>query len=210
MGIKKSALENLRENRGNAMKPIVLLGGGGHCKSCIDVIEAEGKFSILGIIDLKENIGNSVLNYKIIDCDEHIEKYVDSNTYFLITLGQIKSAEKRISLYNKLKNLNANIATIISPHAYVSKYANIGEGSIVMHNAIINANVNIGVNCIINTKSLLEHDATVGNHCHISTATILNGEVSVGDNSFVGSNSTVVQCAKIKNDTFIKAGTLVK
>ena len=33
---------------------IILVGGGGHCKSCIDVIEAEGRFIIKGIIDLPD------------------------------------------------------------------------------------------------------------------------------------------------------------
>ena len=33
------------------MKNIVLIGGGGHCKSCIDVIEMEKKYKILGLVD---------------------------------------------------------------------------------------------------------------------------------------------------------------
>ena len=36
-------------------KSIVLIGGGGHCKACIDVIEVEGKYNIIGIIDVPEN-----------------------------------------------------------------------------------------------------------------------------------------------------------
>ena len=33
---------------------LILVGGGGHCKACIDVIEEQGKFEILGILDLKD------------------------------------------------------------------------------------------------------------------------------------------------------------
>jgi len=29
---------------------IILIGGGGHCKSCIDVIEQKGRFAIAGTI----------------------------------------------------------------------------------------------------------------------------------------------------------------
>ena len=29
---------------------IILIGGGGHCKSCIDVIEAQGRFQIMAIV----------------------------------------------------------------------------------------------------------------------------------------------------------------
>ena len=35
------------------MKSIVLIGGGGHCRSCIDVVEEEDKHRIVGIVDLE-------------------------------------------------------------------------------------------------------------------------------------------------------------
>ncbi len=35
---------------------IILIGGGGHCKSCIDVIEQEGRFQITGIVDVPEKM----------------------------------------------------------------------------------------------------------------------------------------------------------
>ena len=38
------------------MKKIILIGAGGHCKSCIDVIEIQKKFKILGLVDNKKKI----------------------------------------------------------------------------------------------------------------------------------------------------------
>ena len=188
---------------------LILIGAGGHAKSCIDVIELEDKFTISGLIDIKEKIGNQVLNYPIIDHDENLFKYVE-NHFFLITIGQIKSPEIRINLFNKLSKLNAKFATIISPLAYVSKYSKIDEGSIIMHHAIINANSFIGKNCIINSKALIEHDCEVGNHCHISTASVLNGNVKIGDCSFVGSNSVIVNNLSLAKNSFIKSNQLIK
>lgn len=40
------------------MKPgLILVGGGGHCHSVIDVIEEAGEFRIAGIVDVKERAG---------------------------------------------------------------------------------------------------------------------------------------------------------
>lgn len=192
------------------MKNLILIGAGGHCKSCIDVIEEQDEYKIIGLIDLKEKIGKEILGYKIIDCDENIKKYIDNDTYFLITLGQIKTAKRRKELYDNLTVFGAKFATVISPYARVSSHAKILCGSIILHNALVNAGVEIGNNCIINSKALLEHDVSIGNHCHISTAAVLNGGVNVCDCSFVGSNSVVVQGAHIPFGSFIKAGTLVK
>ena len=192
------------------MQKLILVGGGGHCKSCIDVIEQENKFEIAGILDVEEKIGQEICGYKIIGTDDEIEKYSKQGCFFLITVGQIKSPDLRIKLFEKIKNTDGKFATVVSPSAYVSKNATVGDGTIIMHNAFLNAGVSVGKNCIINTKALLEHDVYVGDNCHISTAAVLNGEVNVGDGTFIGSNSTVVQCVKIPPKTFIKAGSLVK
>jgi len=170
---------------------IILIGGGGHCKACIDVIEVEGRFQVTGIADLLERRGEMVLNYEIIATDDDLPGLVKKYGLFLITLGQIKSSELRKKYYTSIKNLGGRIATVVSPLAHVSRYASLGEGTIVMHQAVVNAGAKVGVNCIINTKALIEHDARVGDHCHISTAAVLNGGAVVGNGSFVGSNTVL-------------------
>jgi sugar O-acyltransferase (sialic acid O-acetyltransferase NeuD family) len=187
---------------------IILIGGGGHCKACIDVIEQEGRFNILGVLDLPEQLGNDILNYKVIGSDDDIPWVAKKTKYFLITVGQIKSVEKRIALFQLVKDAGGELPVIISPTAYVAKTAAISEGTIVMHQSLVNANARIGANCIINTKALIEHDAVIGNHCHISTASVINGSVEVGEGSFIGSGAISVQGAKVKPGSFIRANSL--
>ena len=188
---------------------ILLIGGGGHCHSVIDVIEQENKFTIAGIIDKKELIGTKVLDYEIIGCDDDLDKLFKTYQYAIITVGQIKSNSLRVKLYDLIKSIGYNIPTIISPLAYVSKYTNIGNGTVIHHQALVNANAKIGRNCIINSKALIEHDVTIEDNCHISTGAIINGGVVVEQNSFVGSNATTKEYITIKHNSFIKAGSLV-
>ncbi len=187
---------------------IVLIGGGGHCHSVIDVIEQENKYEIIGIVDKKELIGNEVLNYKIIASDEALAEIFKTCKNAIITIGQIESSTLRTKIFKNLKNIGFNLPVIISPIAYVSKYSIIEEGTIILHHALINANVKIGKNCIINTKALVEHDSIVEDYCHISTASVINGGVTVKEGNFFGSNATSKQNMEI--DGFTKAGSLVK
>ena len=46
-------------------KGIILLGAGGHCKSCIEVIESTGEFEIEGILNRGKEIDN-VLGYPVL------------------------------------------------------------------------------------------------------------------------------------------------
>ncbi len=187
------------------MHNLVLIGGGGHCKAVIDVIELENKYKIVGILDIKSTIGEFILGYPIIGTDDYIDNHPDM--YYIITLGDLK--QRRI-IYNRLISVGANIATIISPLAHVSNYCtSIKHGSVIMHHAIVNSHCKIGTNCIINTRSLIEHDAIIGDNCHISTGSILNGNVLVGNDCMIGSGAIVLQQIKIGNNSIVGAGSIV-
>ena len=192
------------------MDKILLIGAGGHARACIDVLEEENQFEIAGLIEKGESISNESLGYPIIGTDDDLKVLRQQYKNALITVGQIKSPKIRIKLYQLLKELDFTLPAIISPHAHVSKHAQIGEGSIIMHGAIVNANTKIGNNCIINNKSLIEHDAVIGDHCHIATGAILNGEVTVGYESFIGSGAITKQSIIIGNRCVIGAGTVIK
>ena len=190
---------------------IILIGGGGHCKSCIDVIEQAGKYQIAGIVDVPEKLHQKILSHEIIATDDDLPGLVKEFNYFLITVGQIKSPAKRIEIYKTLKELGSELPVIISPLAYVSKHARIEEGTIVMHYALVNAGAKIGKNCIINTRALIEHDAIIGDHCHIATGAIINGGVKVGSGTFFGSNAVCKEYIEIGENAVIGCGaTIVK
>lgn len=71
---------------------ILLIGGGGHCKAAIDVIEQENRYNIAGIIDKKELIGSDVLGYKVIGCDADLSSLRTQYSNAIVTAGQIKCA----------------------------------------------------------------------------------------------------------------------
>jgi len=190
------------------MEKILLIGGGGHAKSVIDVIEQEGRFEIAGIVEKFVGESKPVFGYELIGTDDELPALRKHYDYALVTVGQIESAKLRIKLYTHLKELGFTLPTIISPHAYVSKHATLGEGTVVMHHALVNAGAEVGANCIINSKALVEHDAVVKDNCHISTGALLNGGVHVAAQSFVGSGVVTKQGTQLSG--FIKAGSVVK
>lgn len=189
---------------------IILIGGGGHCKACIDVIEEDNRYVIKGIIDLPEKIGNTILGYSIIDCDENLEKIAKEFKNFFITVGFIKSSRRRMELFNQIKSLGGSFPSIYSPKSHISKYAEVGEGTIIMHGAVINADAKVGNNCIINNQALIEHDVIVSDNSHISTGAKINGECFVGENCFIGSGTIINHCVNVNSDIIIGSGSLVR
>ena len=188
---------------------LYIVGGGGHCTSCIDVVEQEGRYSIKGIIDTPDKLGKTLLGYSYSATDEDLPNLCRTGGDFLIGVGQIMSSQTRFVLFNKLKSLGGQFARIISPFSVVSPHARLGEGCIVMHGAVVNAGAVIGKNCIINTGAIIEHHSHIGSHFHISTNAVLNGDTRVADHCFIGSSAMVIQGVEIGEQTVVGAGNSV-
>lgn len=190
------------------MRPLILVGGGGHCKSVIEAAESAG-FTIKGVLDLPEYVGQTILDYSVIGTDDDIPCFV-SDFDFIVTLGFIKDPHLRIRLHDRIKKAGGNLATVIASTAHVSRYATVRCGTVILHHACVNAGALIGEGCIINTFANIEHDVVIGDYCHISTGAMVNGDCRVGEGTFLGSQSVMVNGTEITEGCVIGAGSMVR
>ena len=188
-------------------RQLIMVGGGGHCRSLIEVAESAG-YAVLGVLDLPENVGKEFLSTQVIGTDDDIPAYVDQ-AEFVIAVGSIKDPSTRIRLFEQVKAAGGKLATVVASTARVSKYATLGEGTVVMHHALVNAGAKVGSNVILNSFSDIEHDSVIGAHCHVSTGAIVNGGCRVGSACFVGSGAVLVQGINVGEGIVIGAGSLV-
>ncbi len=190
------------------LSPLLLLGGGGHCRSVIDVLE-EASYPIAGIVHGKDCDFSSIYDYPALGHDENLARLRKEYNSALVTVGQIKSPAVRQKLFARLQELDFMLPSIISPLAHVSRHAYMGQSSIAMHQSLINAGVSIGDNCIINTRALIEHDSHVNNHCHIAVNAILCGGVTIGEGCFIGAGAIVRENVRIGKNCIIGCGVTV-
>ncbi|MGW9684597.1 acetyltransferase [Flagellimonas sp. 2504JD1-5] len=194
------------------MIKLVLLGGGGHCESVIDVIEQLSDYSVEGILDPSFTAEKSqeISGYPIIGNDNMIPSCIKDGFHFVITVGQVKSTGIRKKLYNIVKKNNGNLPVIIAKNAHVSKYSSLKEGTVVMQFAMVNSNSKVGLCCIINNYGNVEHGCEIGNFNHVSTGAILNGEVKTGNDVFIGSGSIINEGCNIGDRVIIGSGSVVR
>ena len=189
---------------------IILVGGGGHCKVVIDILKENNNYNEILISDLKENLGTEILGIRIEYTDDQLEElYKKGFRNAFVSMGKVKIDDHRKKLFDKIKNIGFNIPIIISNSANVSKYSEIGEGTLVGRNTTIKACSKIGKNCIINSGSIIGHDCVIEDNVHIASGAILLGGTYIGNNSFVGAGSIIIQNINISEDTLIGAGAVV-
>lgn len=190
------------------MIDIILVGGGGHCKSVIDAILSTNTYNIVGITD--PCACGKVSGYEILGNDDQLKAIYDRGVeHAFVTVGSVGNPQIRQLLMETLKAIGYKLPVIIGASAYVSPSANIGEGSFIGQGAVVNALARIDENCIINTGAIVEHDCYLQAYVHIAPGAVLSGCVSIGKNSHIGTNATVIQNISVGQNVLIGAGSVV-
>ncbi len=191
-------------------KKLLLLGGGGHCKSVLDSVLQRGEYQEIAIVDNAEHVDTTIFDISVIGCDEDLPELKKLGfRHAFVTLGSIGNPTARIRLFSYIQELGFEIPNIIDVSATISAHAYLGSGIYVGKNAVINSDSSIGNGAIINTSSTVEHDCVIGDFVHIAPGTVLCGEVHVGSNTHIGANSTVRQQVKIGSSALIGMGSVV-
>ena len=189
---------------------ILLIGAGGHARSCIDVIESGGEFEIVGLIGRDEEVGSKVLGYEVLGTDKDLLGLSSHVNNAVIAVGQTGISDLRGKLFSDVSQLGFKSPVIVSPLSYVSPHASIGSGTVVLHRSLVNAGAIIGYNCIINSFALIEHDVTVEDNCHIATGATINGSSRIGSGSLIGSGSNILQNIQVGRNCIVGMGASLK
>ena len=191
-------------------KKIVLIGGGGHCKSVLDTLLRNNEYNEIVITDHDIPAGSKIFGCNVIGNDDFLPQLLkDGYTDAFVTVGSIKSTTLRRKLYSLAVETGFNVVNIVDSSAVVSKYCKLGKGIFIGKNAVINSDAEIGDCAIINTGAIVEHECKVGKFSHISVGAKLCGNVCVGDDTLVGAGSTVIQGVHIGMSAVIGAGSTV-
>lgn len=192
-------------------KRLVLIGGGGHCKSVLDTVLRMKQYDEIVITDCCIPSGTQIMGCKIVGTDEMLpELFNEGFKEAFIAVGSIKDTSLRCKLFNKAATVGFTFPNIIDLSAEVSEFAQLEEGVFIGKKALVNTGTNIGKMAIINSGSIVEHECRIGEFTHISVGAVLCGNVHVGKHVFVGANATVIQGVEIGNNSLIGAGSLVR
>ena len=188
---------------------LLLLGGGGHCRSVLSCLD-RSLYADIVIVDCAENLGKELDGVRIAATDDELGKLFASgyNSAF-ITLGGARADIRRGELHALLQRIGFSMPVVIDPAAAVADSAVLEPGVFVGKNAVVNAGAAVGACAIVNTGAIVEHDCVVGAFSHIAPGAVLSGNVRIGRGTLVGANACVRQGVTIGAQTTVGMGSVV-
>ncbi len=186
------------------MKKIIMVGGGGHALSILEMAPNHDVF--LGYCDFKET---PAMPIKYLGTDEEVFSKYSPNDYDILH-AVVYTSEVNLNLRSKLINKFKSFtgATVIADTAVVTPNSKIGEGTVALHKSVVN-HASIGKHCIINTGVIIEHGVTIGDNAFLGTSAVVCGDAKIGNNVFIGAGSIIRDGVSICDNAIIGMGASV-
>ena len=191
------------------MEEILIVGGGGHAKVVISILQKLGRYRIVGYTDLVNK--GSVSSVPFLGSDGELTLFIAGRKRFpaVLAVGQVGLGRMRRELFARLESLELCFPSIISPDAIVNNEVVFGEGAVVMAGAVINTGASIGQGAIVNTNCTIEHDSALADWVHVGPGATICGGVKIGQFSMIGAGATVIEGMEIAADCIVGAGATV-
>lgn len=196
-----------QENRGKIrMGGLLIIGAGGHGKVVADTAMRMGKWDNIAFLDDRYPEITSVLHFPVLGKVDESLPFQGTYQDVVVAVGDNRL---RVELIRRFLGCRFRLPIIIHPQAFVSRFSDIGHGSVVFAQAAINAGAAAGIGCIINTGATVDHDCLLGCGVHVSPGVHIAGEVKIGDYTWLGIGSTIIQRCSIGSNVTVGAGAAI-
>ncbi|RMH72105.1 MAG: acetyltransferase [Gemmatimonadetes bacterium] len=190
------------------MPRILVIGGGGHAKVVISLLNKIREYQVVGYVDTVNH--GVILGVPYLGTDDVLPgQFARGTNLATLGIGQLKTAELRRRLRDKAIKIGYVFPAVISPTAIINEDVHIGAGTVVMDGVVVNSGSRIGCFSIVNTRSSIDHDCQVGNFVHVAPGVTLSGGVTIEDDCLIGTGATVIQYKKICSGCVVGAGSVV-
>lgn len=191
------------------MKDIVIIGAGGIGREVAWIIEEINEvnptWNILGFVDENSEIWGKELNgYKVLGGLDILDK-LESNAEVIVAIANCGVKKDIVARLNN----KFNFATIIYPNVKISKYIEIGQGSIIFPGVILTVNTSIGNHVVISGNCGIGHDTVIGDYSSVLWGSNFSGFNTVGEECFIGVGTKIIQGINMGSRRKIRAGTVV-
>ncbi len=188
------------------MAGLLIVGAGGHGKVVADTAYESGRWEKIAFLDDRYPVLKSILQWPVLGTISQASVLIEEYSNIVVAIGD---NVLRFELVHGFIEMGFVLPVIVHPTAFVSRFAQVGLGSVIFAQVAIHAGTHIGIGSIVNTGATIDHDCLVGNGVHISPGVHLAGGITVGNYSWIGIGASVIQEICIGEHVMIGAGAAI-
>jgi sugar O-acyltransferase (sialic acid O-acetyltransferase NeuD family) len=185
---------------------MLIAGAGGHAMEIVDILSENERKSCFLYDDVTKDLPAYINEIPVCSTADHAAEILKNDPAFVLGVGDGKLRQHFAATF---RAAGGTLTTVISPLAFCSKDATIGEGANIMAFAFVSSGVVTGEGCLINTRANIHHNVVLGDYCEISPAAVLLGNVKIGSFASVGAGAIILPGIEVGEGAIIGAGAVV-
>ena len=192
-----------------ALRPVVIIGAGGHGREALEVLRAmnstSATFALVGVLDddpraepKLHRVGAAYLGPP--------ERLGDLDACFVIAVGD-PASRKRVDA--RVTPFGRELAVLVHPSASVGDDVVLGPGTILNAGSRVTTFATLGRHVHLNTNATVAHDSELEDYVTVAPGASMAGTVHLGEGVFIGTNATILPGRTIGAWTVVGAGAVV-
>lgn len=193
---------------------IAIYGAGGFGREVAWLIElitmTYNNIEAVCFIDDDENIcGANINDLEVLSLSQAKEKYPTASV-----ISGIGVPGPRMITMAKASAAGFVFATLVHPNVMMSKWNEIGAGTVICAGNILTTNIKLGKHVQVNLDCTIGHDVVIDDYATISPGVHISGYVHIGKRVYIGTGAVIINGTKenpivIEDDVIVGAGASV-
>jgi sugar O-acyltransferase (sialic acid O-acetyltransferase NeuD family) len=193
------------------MVDVVIVGAGGQGRETCWIFEEANQvrrqFNVLGFVDNDPNKLNTIMcDLPVLGNDDWLRTHLKKTVFGIVAIG---SSPTRRTVVKRLESWGYQFCSVVHPSAAISKWVEIGPGSIIASTTVITTQVKIGRHVLVNYGTTIGHDTEVGDFCNLGPGCHLSGSVLLKEGVDLGTGVNIIPGVHIGSSAIIGAGAAV-
>jgi len=186
---------------------------------CIVGTGGFGRETLCCLLDVLKNAGQAGDSRIVFTVDDEFFKSSQLNGFEVIPWSKLNAGNFRVAVAigDPLKRsgivkrfpIDTQFATIVHPTAVISKWVDIGEGSIITAGCVLTTEIRLGKHAQINLLSTVGHDCVIGDFFTTAPGVNVSGNCRIGNNVYLGTNSAIKDRIQITDSVTVGMGGVV-
>ena len=193
-------------------KDLVIVGAGHMGAALCRYFQRDYKANIAGfVVDNRYQHHESLLQRPIVSADCLRERFPPHShcLYIAFTRNTLVHRQRYEHWIKQAREWGYDLASYISPYAYVDETASLGASVTVFECNVIQHDCRIEEGVLLWSGNHIGHGTIIGSHTFVSSHVVIGGNTRIGKRCYVGINSTINDKLVIGEDCTINSAACV-
>ncbi len=191
-------------------KKLIIVGDSAFAEIAREYFDADTPYEVVAFAVESAYLKRQQLHgIPVVDFESLAQIYPPAEHAIYVAVVYTQLNRLRTRLVQEAKDQGYELASYISPRAFVWRNVEIGEHCFIFEDNTVQPFVKMGNNVVLWSGNHIGHHSVIRDNCFIASQVVISGFCDVGRNTFIGVNATLANNVTIGADNWVGPNVVI-